>query len=411
MSLSIGIVGLPNVGKSTLFNALTRKGVLIANYPFATIDPSVGVVAVPDLRLDRLADMSSSAKKIPAAVEFVDIAGLVKGASEGEGLGNQFLSHIREVDAIAEVVRIFDDEDIHHVAGGIDPRYDIEIIDLELVQADLQSAEKQLDRVERDAKSGDKESILERDVLQRIVPALRSGKPARAVQLDEKEALAVKGLHLLTMKPFLYVLNRKSGAVNVDAEGDNVGASSRIISRHRIHRMCSSTPGCQNDLSDVHSDEKADFRRELGVADDGLDDLIKAGYKLLDLISFFTTGADESRAWTIRRGDKAPMWALPFTPISATNSSAQKLSIGTRCSNAARGKSPAKKACFAPKGKSTSCRMATLWSSNTANLLISSPVPYFSHGQSKGHPQGFLPLGRRDDRALLERYCIYLPHL
>ncbi|HEV3245310.1 MAG TPA: redox-regulated ATPase YchF [Candidatus Paceibacterota bacterium] len=306
MSLSIGIVGLPNVGKSTLFNALTKKGVPAENYPFNTIDPNVGVVAVPDARLDKLADIAKSAKKIPAAVEFVDIAGLVKGASEGEGLGNQFLSHIREVDAIAEVVRMFDDEDVHHVAGSVDPRYDIEVIDLELVQADLQSAEKRLERVERDAKGGDKESIVERDVLRKIVPVLRSGSAARTVQLDEKEKLAAKSMHFLTMKPVLYILNRKSGAVNVDAEGANrwrelkdfldaSGAGSVIVDA-----------GVESELSEVHDDEKPDFRRELGVANDGLDDLIKAGYKLLDLISFFTTGPDESRAWTISRGDKAP---------------------------------------------------------------------------------------------------------
>ena len=303
MSLSIGIVGLPNVGKSTLFNALTRKGVLIANYPFATIDPSVGVVAVPDIRLNRLSEMSKSEKTVPAAVEFVDIAGLVKGASEGEGLGNQFLTNIRETDAIAEVVRVFEDDDIHHVHGDVDPMRDIDVINLELVLADEETASKRLERLERDSKGGDKVMIAERDVLRKIVPALKAGKAARSVALDEKELEVVKGMHLLTTKPLLYVLNRKSGAINMDAEGgDRWRALDAFLESSHAESVFVDA-SVENELNDVGDSEKADFRRELGVSSDGIDDLIKGGYRLLDLISFFTTGEKETRAWTVKRGD------------------------------------------------------------------------------------------------------------
>jgi len=306
MSLSIAIVGLPNVGKSTLFNALTRKGVLIANYPFATIDPSVGVVAVPDHRLEALTKMSRSEKTVPAAVEFVDIAGLVKGASEGEGLGNQFLTNIRETDAIAEVVRLFDDEDIHHVHGEVDPLRDIEVINLELVLADEQTASKRLERTERDAKGNDKDVIAERDVLRKIVPLLKAGRPAREAELDEKEREIAKSFQFLTSKPILYVLNRKSGAVNMDAENAERWKSLESFLDDSKAQSVFVDAGVENDLSDITGDEKTEFRRELGVSNDGIDDLIKGGYRLLDLVSFFTTGEKETRAWTIKRGAKAP---------------------------------------------------------------------------------------------------------
>lgn len=306
MSLSIGIVGLPNVGKSTLFSALTKKQVLIANYPFATIDPSVGVVAVPDRRLDALSKMSNTQKIMPAIVEFVDIAGLVKGASEGEGLGNQFLQNIRECDAIAEVVRLFDDEDVHHVSGRVEPLHDIEVIDLELALADLQSAQKQLDRLERDSRGGDKDLIAERDVLRKIVPALESGKAARTVVLDEKEKAIAKKFQFLTMKPMLYVLNRKSGALNIDAENGERWRELKNFLDNSDAGYVTVDAGVERELTDVHDDERMEFRRELGVADDGINALITAGYALLDLISFFTTGEKETRAWTIRRGSMAP---------------------------------------------------------------------------------------------------------
>lgn len=307
--LSIGIVGLPNVGKSTLFNALTKKSVAAENYPFCTIDPSVGIVPVPDARLKALASMSGTQEIIPAVVEFVDIAGLVKGASEGEGLGNQFLSNIREVDAIAEVVRMFDDEDITHVHGDVDPLHDIEVINLELILADLQTVSKRLEKVVREARSGDKKAALEQTLLEKLHEALSSGRMGSTVEVSEAEAPFMKALQLLTTKPFLYVLNRKSGVVNVDAED---------AERWRVLQQFFADTGAhyvfvdaavERELNDVHDDERDQFRREMGIAESGIDALIRAGYETLDLISFFTTGEKETRAWTIPRGAKAPQAA------------------------------------------------------------------------------------------------------
>jgi GTP-binding protein YchF len=305
MGLSIGIVGLPNVGKSTLFKALTEKQVLIANYPFATIDPAVGVVAVPDPRLEKLSGISRSQKTIPAAVEFVDIAGLVKGASEGAGLGNQFLSNIREVDAIAEVVRIFEDGDITHVEGEIDPVRDIEIINLELVLADLETVTKRLGNVERDAKRGDKAALLEHAALTRANEALSAGRfAATALSSEEKETL--KGLHLLTLKPIMYVLNKKAGGHNLDEMNDErylrlVQFLDAMDAEH-----VTVDAAIEGELRDVAGEDKETLRREFGVLDDGIDNLIRSAYHLLGLMSYFTTGEDETRAWTIKVGSTAP---------------------------------------------------------------------------------------------------------
>ncbi len=307
MSLSLGIVGLPNVGKSTLFNALTRKGVDASNYPFCTIDPSVGVVSVPDERLYKLATFSQTKRTIPAIVEFVDIAGLVKGASEGEGLGNKFLANIRETDAIGEVVRIFEDSDIIHVDGKIDPLADIETINIELILADLQTVTKRMENIGKDVKRGDKNAIKEHSALTLVRSALEAEKFASSVSLDEDEAKMVKQLNLLTTKPFLYILNKKAGAKNLDEMNDERFQKLIKFLTDRNDQYVIIDAKIEEELNEFEGDEKKMFAEELGVKGDGIDELIAAAYKRLGLMSYFTTGVEETRAWTIKVGSTAPI--------------------------------------------------------------------------------------------------------
>ncbi len=307
MNLSVGIVGLPNVGKSTLFNALTKNAVPAENYPFCTIDPSVGIVPVPDNRLATLQQISQSEKIIPAVVEFVDIAGLVKGASKGEGLGNQFLSNIREVDMIAEVVRVFEDPDVIHVSGAVDPMSDIEVINLELMMADLQTISKRLANIERDAKRGDKAAVAEHAVLERVRQHLENGKLANSFEHTDEEAPFVRGMHLLTNKPVLYVFNKKSGALNLDEQNDPRWQELMRFVEDTGSEYVVVDAGMEHELKDLSEDEKQEFRREYGAQDSGIAELIRASYRLLGLISYFTTGEKETRAWTILEGSTAPV--------------------------------------------------------------------------------------------------------
>jgi len=306
MSLSIGIVGLPNVGKSTLFNALTKKSVPADNYPFCTIDPSVGIVPVPDPRLEALSRISGSKKIIPAVVEFVDIAGLVKGAAEGQGLGNQFLSHIRETDAIAEVVRIYENADLIHVEGTVDPLRDIQIINMELILADMSTVDKRMQTLGRDVKRGDKDAVKLHEILERLKQHLEAEKLANTLPLDEEERKLVRDTHLTTMKPFLYVLNKQSGGKNLDEMNDERFSNLiKYFNENKFHYVVVDAK-IEDELKEFEGEEKDMMRQELGAHDNGVDNLIKAGYDLLGLDTYLTTGEMETRAWTIKKGSTAP---------------------------------------------------------------------------------------------------------
>ncbi|KLU67115.1 ribosome-binding ATPase YchF [Desulfosporosinus acididurans] len=308
MTLHAGIVGLPNVGKSTLFNAITQAGAEAANYPFCTIDPNVGMVEVPDSRLQKLAEMVHPKKIVPATVEFVDIAGLVKGASKGEGLGNKFLSHIREVDAIVHVVRCFEDSNVVHVEGSIDPKRDIETIDLELILADMESIERRSERSSKLLKMGDKKAQVEVELLNRLKDVFNQGKGARTLTFSDEEQEIIKGLSLLTLKPVLYVANVREDGLDNTADNPYVQQVREIAAAEgaEVVVVCAQI---EAEIAELEADEKEVFLQDLGLKESGLDQLIRVSFHLLGLMTFFTAGPMEVKAWTIYQGTKAPQAA------------------------------------------------------------------------------------------------------